>query len=121
MDLQRLVHKIHMGKELPSVIAGGTYVVNGTHDYSGVGYPGRITNCAVCHNENATKPGTTTKLENAANWYTMPTKAACGSCHDGQIALAHIEQNIYAGVETCATCHSPTSLLAVDAKRAHAR
>lgn len=121
VDLQRLVHKLHMGKELPSVIAGGSYVVNGAHDYSGVGYPGRIENCAVCHNENATKADGKTKLENAANWYTMPTKAACGTCHDSKIALAHIDQNIYAGVETCLTCHSTTSSLGADAKTAHGK
>jgi len=121
VDLQRLVHKIHMGKDLPSVIAGGSYIVNGTHNYSAVGYPGRINNCTVCHSETATKPGTTTKLENATNWTTMPTTEACGTCHDSRIGLAHMAQNTLGGVQTCVTCHSAGSVLGADAKTAHSK
>lgn len=122
VDLQRLVHKIHMGKDLPSVIAGGTYVVNGTHDYTKAGYPGRVENCASCHDANAVKPGTSTKLENAANWYTVPNKAACATCHDAPASIAHMDVNISAaGYETCVTCHGPNASSGVDVRKVHAK
>lgn len=118
VDLQRLIHKIHMGKDLPSVKAGGTYVVNGAHDYSKAGYPGVIKDCAVCHNETATGPDGK-KLANAANWYTMPTKRACATCHDSVTATEHIDAQITAAGEQCVKCHAPNSIYGLDVKSVH--
>jgi OmcA/MtrC family decaheme c-type cytochrome len=119
VDLQVIVHKLHMGKLLPSVIAGGTYKISSA-DYSAVNYPGVISNCAACHTATATKANGTTLLENAANWYTVPTKAACAGCHDGAATLAHIDaQTTTSGVQTCITCHGPNSTIGVDVKTVH--
>ena len=109
-----------MGKALPSVVAGGSFVVN-NHDYSKSGYPGNIKDCAVCHKETATKADGKTLLENAANWRTTPTKRACGACHDSTIATTHIESQIYQGVEQCVFCHGPTTTFGLDVKSVHSK
>jgi len=115
VDLQRIVHKLHY-KGTDFWLHGETF---GTASMTG--YPGNVMKCQVCHNENATKPGTTTKLENAANWYTTPTSRACGTCHDDTAATAHIQQQIYLGVETCVVCHGAGSVDGLDAKSAHGK
>lgn len=116
VDFQRLVHKVHMGADLPSVQAGGGYVVNGAHDYSKSVFPGNLKNCAnACHKQTATKVGSTTLLENRANWETTPTSRACGTCHDSSSATVHINSQISAGVETCTVCHSSTATANVKA------
>jgi len=47
-DLPVMIHKIHRGADLPSVLAGGTYAV-GSHDFSDVKFPQDIRNCTKCH------------------------------------------------------------------------
>jgi len=120
VDLQRIVHKLHMGNQLPSAIAGTPFTINGAgHDYSNVTYPGVIKDCAVCHSATATKADGKTLLEDAANWYTTPTKRACVTCHDGVAAAAHIDSQVSNGVETCVTCHGTSSTIGVDVKTVH--
>ena len=118
VDLQQFVHKLHMGRDLPSVAAGGSYIIN-NENYSYGAFPGNIKDCAICHSATATKPGSTTVLENASAWYTTPTKRACGTCHDSAAALSHIDGQIFAGAEQCTTCHSATSAYGLDVKSVH--
>lgn len=107
VSLEYMVHKIHMGKNLPSVIAGGTYKVNVTHDYSKAAFPGIIKNCQSCHVE--------TGNINGANWRTAPTTSACITCHDGASSVAHAS---YGGfVNNCISCHGTGA--AKDAKVVH--
>ena len=77
VDFKVLIHKIHMGKNLPSVQNGGTYQIIGyggsVHDYSKGAFPQPVTNCDKCHGNGATE---------GVNWYEFPTMEACGSCHD---------------------------------------
>lgn len=113
VDLQTLVHKLHMGKYLPSVKAGGEYRINsetgGSHDYTKLGYPGLLKNCQMCHIEGAGAPA------NAANWRTIPTTNACITCHDSSNNIAHAS---YSGfVNNCISCHG--SGKAVDAQAIH--
>lgn len=78
VDFKVFVHKLHRGKELPSVKAGGTYTVAG-HDYTHVGYPQNITACRKCHDGEA---GAANQTSEGNNWREVPTREACGSCHD---------------------------------------
>jgi len=75
LDFKMMVHKIHEGEELPSVVAGTPYAI-GTHDYSDVVFPQDIRNCTKCHD------GADAATPQGDNWKNRPNMAACGSCHD---------------------------------------
>jgi OmcA/MtrC family decaheme c-type cytochrome len=104
VDMKVMIHKIHRGDLLPSVVAGTPYVIIGNaqsvHDFSTVAYPQDIRNCATCH--EATAP-------EAAIWYTRPTRAACGSCHDNVnwVTGANHAAGPQLDDATCASCHAP--------------
>jgi OmcA/MtrC family decaheme c-type cytochrome len=86
LDFKVMIHKIHMGSSLPSVVAGGKYQIVGyqqsVNDFSDVqfpttfasGVPG-VTDCQICHDQS-------TGATQAKAYMTEPTRAACGSCHD---------------------------------------
>jgi len=123
--LERVVHKIHMGKDLVN-----GFVINGTHDYSALQFPGgvpsssstpNVSDCRVCHDE------ANVAMTDAARWKFA--NRACGSCHDGIATQAHIAANtfdptppgtpngLYSGdeIEGCTMCHAPGGLAPVDA------
>jgi OmcA/MtrC family decaheme c-type cytochrome len=108
-DFKVMIHKIHAGSALPSVIAGGKYTI-GSSDWSTVVFPSDVRRCASCHES-------TTGAAQANAWYTNPSRAACGSCHDdvnfatGQnhLNLPQVDDN------QCATCHIPKGELEFDA------
>jgi OmcA/MtrC family decaheme c-type cytochrome len=118
-DFKVLVHKLHMGSQLPSVIAGKPYQFpssRGTTDFSNVVYPADPRRCETCHSQ-------TSGATQAKAYLTNPTAAACGSCHD--------DVNLATGVNhaggpqpddsMCAQCHIPQGELEFDAsiKGAH--
>ena len=89
VDLRNMIHKIHAGKQLPSIVGGapGTaYALYSSfaRDYAvfaqkeadgrttGVGFPRWIEECTVCHTG-----GTTPEY-----YKTKPSTAACATCHD---------------------------------------
>src|SRR5581483_9711471 len=98
-DFKVMVHKIHMGSQLPSVQAGGTYALGST-DWSSVTLPSDPRRCQFCHES-------TTGATQAANWETNPTRAACGSCHDDvNFASGKNHVNLPQANDTqCAQCH----------------
>ncbi|MBI5094567.1 MAG: OmcA/MtrC family decaheme c-type cytochrome [Candidatus Hydrogenedentes bacterium] len=71
LDFPVMIHKIHMGKDLPSVVAGDPYVVQG-RDYSTVAFPQDVRNCTTCHQS----------APQANVYVTTPTLAGCAACHD---------------------------------------
>ena len=78
LDLKVMAHKIHMGANLPSVLAGGKYQIVGymaqVDDFSTIVFPQAVQNCVTCHTGKG-QPDV---------WDTdAPTKLVCGSCHDG--------------------------------------
>jgi OmcA/MtrC family decaheme c-type cytochrome len=114
VDMKVMAHKIHMGKHLPSVIAGTPYQIIGNaqslHDFSTVGWPqmtqgNTITNCALCHEgTNAANKGAQSTV-----WYTNPSRDACGSCHDdvNWVTGANHPAGPQADDKACADCHQP--------------
>ncbi len=108
VDFKVMVHKIHSGKDLPSVLAGGKYEIIGfqgaVHDYSTVGYPQDRRTCETCH----------AGPQNSF-WSEHPTRAACGSCHDmtSFVEPPPAGMTLHAGGaqaddSDCTVCHKPT-------------
>jgi OmcA/MtrC family decaheme c-type cytochrome len=78
VDFKVMVHKIHKGASLPSVLAGTPYLVNGT-DFSNAAFPQDVRNCTKCHDGT---PGAANATTQGDNWKSQPNAEACGSCHD---------------------------------------
>ena len=111
MDMKVLIHKIHMGSSLPSVIAGTPYRIwhrGAWSDFSTVVFPQDVRNCTTCHGADAPQ---------ADNYKTNPSAVACTSCHD--------DVNLATGVnhvggpqiddKQCAGCHPSVQYTEFDA------
>jgi OmcA/MtrC family decaheme c-type cytochrome len=108
LDFRVMIHKLHAGEELPSVVAGGDYTIYGfndtPHDYSDVVFPRNIRSCTVCHDPaDAATP-------EAVNITANPSIEACGACHDDVDFAAGIAGGHEGGAVTdnseCTTCHA---------------
>ncbi len=112
VDMVAMTHKIHMGVDLPSVQAGGKYIIIGhnqsVHDYSEVAFPADVRRCTTCHDQS-----TGAKQAMAFN---NASRAACGACHDNvnfqtgenHIGLPQFSDNF------CTQCHIPKGELDFD-------
>jgi len=104
VDYRVMVHKIHMGSDLP----GEPYVLWGFRDsrkdFSDVAHPQDVRNCTNCHEPD--NPGT----PQASQILTHPSIAACGSCHadvNFETGENHIRgENLPVANDTCTACHS---------------
>ncbi|MCA2964427.1 MAG: OmcA/MtrC family decaheme c-type cytochrome [Acidobacteriaceae bacterium] len=105
VDMTVMTHKIHMGRELPSVQAGGKYslIGNGQRetDYSHVGFPANNRNCAACHVQEGPNAGA------QARAMYQPSQAGCGSCHDDIDFAAGKGHPVQLDDTRCAQCHRP--------------
>jgi OmcA/MtrC family decaheme c-type cytochrome len=106
--MDEMIHKIHYGASLPSVIAGGDYTIYGfrdsVHDYSGIRYPRDHRGCTECHAGTATDAGLATPTTHGDHWNEYPTQRACGACHDDLNFSEH-----YGGQPDdldCRSCHA---------------
>lgn len=112
LDFRVIIHKMHRGKLLPSVVAGKPYELftedHEADDFSTVVFPQEIQNCPKCH---AGAQGD--------RWKTRPSRTACGSCHD----LTSFVEPLPAGMKLhsggaqaddtkCNVCHEPAGGLA---------
>jgi OmcA/MtrC family decaheme c-type cytochrome len=102
IDMKVMVHKIHMGRNLPSVVAKGKYFI-GNADYSEIGNPSPVMACTVCHEAEKVSGAT-----QADNWLTKSSRETCGSCHDSVNFTTGA--NHAAGPQVsdgqCGTCHT---------------
>jgi len=107
VDFKVMIHKIHRGAALPSVLVGTPYKI-GSADFSDVVYTQDVRNCTRCHDGVLGAQGD--------NWKTQPSMEACGSCHDdvyfsAQPDLARPYQTVAhsGGImtdnSTCLLCH----------------
>jgi OmcA/MtrC family decaheme c-type cytochrome len=109
VDFRVMVHKIHMGEQLPSVEQGTPYQIIGfqqaVNDFSEVAFPQPVNNCEACHGGAA----------HGDLAYQRPSRAVCGSCHD----TTAFSQPVPAGDvlhdggpqpndSQCAVCHPPS-------------
>ncbi len=101
LDFRIMIHKIHSGPNLPS---GKPYMI-GSNSYGEVTFPQDTRNCANCH-EGRTASNKPTQ---SYTWYTNPSRAACGSCHDNinwATGVGHTGPP-QANDSACASCHVP--------------
>ena len=141
----RMIHKTHMGEELVKTgynlnahcndPAGAGYnaanpVANRAQCFNTVLFPQDLRNCTKCHDGTA---GAANQTPDGDNWKNVPSRIACGACHDGidfatgsGITLADAAADIAAGNPAgttqsghgggarsdseCSGCHSPTSM-----------
>ncbi|MFI5197465.1 MAG: OmcA/MtrC family decaheme c-type cytochrome [Thermoanaerobaculia bacterium] len=97
-DGEIFFHALHQGKD--STIGSITY-------------PQDIRNCATCHDAKSAGGG---------SWYTYPSIAACGSCHNDLNFVTGANHAAGPAADgTCATCHQPQGNVEWDAgiKNAH--
>jgi len=99
----RRVHGIHMGADLK--LPFNTDPVTGDfRDYLHVEFPADVGNCTKCHLDN--------------RWKTMPSRSACGTCHDniwfgltgpGEIPEGMVAHQGFPQMtdDFCADCHRP--------------
>lgn len=108
VDFKVMIHKIHRGANLPSVVAGGSYSIygyqNALHDYSALQLPQDIRNCQICHAGSATGTASQTLTSQGDNWAYYATRASCGSCHDDLDFSQHFGGQ--SNDENCMSCHS---------------
>ncbi len=113
VDFKVMIHKIHMGENLPSVQAGTPYEIIGFSpepvNFSTVVFPQDVRNCTTCHGQ--TDPEKPHYFTQAFNWYAYPSRAACASCHDD---ITFTPGGTHSGGaqaddSQCAHCHVPQS------------
>ena len=97
LDFRIMIHKIHSGPNLKT-----PYMI-GTNDFSDVTFPQDRRNCANCHEGKVAS----NKPTQSFVWYTFPSRAACGACHDDVNWTTG--DNHPGGAQTddskCASCH----------------
>jgi len=118
VDMKVMIHKIHRGSSLPSVVAGKPYQIIGNNqavqDFSTVVFPQDIRNCTTCHNA---PPNSKTQPAQMNNWFLNPTRDACGSCHD-DIDWVSGKNHVGGPAKSdkfCANCHYPQGDFEYDA------
>ncbi len=116
VDMPVMVHKIHMGQNLPSVVAGGKYQIIGFNqtvfDFSGVGFPSDVRECQVCHDSGSVSAD----IPNGPGAWLKPNRAACGACHEkANFATGENHANLpQVSDNQCSTCHIPKGELDFD-------
>ena len=98
VEMQVMIHRIHSGARLESVLSGTPYYIIGNRqsvfDYTKVGWPQDIRNCTTCHKD----------APNADEYKTKPTIAACTSCHEKWDPVKGVNHDVSTEAE-CVTCH----------------
>ncbi|MBI3073633.1 MAG: hypothetical protein HYY84_16090 [Deltaproteobacteria bacterium] len=128
INFRRMLHRIHAGKELANAT---TYAIvgyssaawpnnYGSSTFDEIGFPSwpdGVKDCAKCHGTSIAWTQPTDRTHPTAQPATTPFRGyqvACGSCHDGAAAQAHISLQTYYGTESCSVCHAPGRDLGVD-------
>jgi OmcA/MtrC family decaheme c-type cytochrome len=100
IEFRQMLHKIHMGEELPDA-ATYPFATDGAFP----AMPGGPEQCVKCHGNNSWNAPAPREHAGAS----VPVRiwgTSCGSCHSSDAAQAHIAvQTSMAGYESCEVCH----------------
>ena len=123
LEMSVMLHKIHAGRELQSVAGlngqyydnpntpadetadnGPPYQLGALSTWNTAAFPAVLANCQACHTGSAA---------NVDNWKAVPSRAACGSCHDTIVWATGVN---HAGGpvttdDACAFCHPGTGVV----------
>ncbi|MBI5876583.1 MAG: OmcA/MtrC family decaheme c-type cytochrome [Chloroflexi bacterium] len=108
-DAKVMFHQLHNASSIQSVAKGKKPYNWGSNDFSGATWSQDQRNCTTCHTKDAAQ---------ADNWKNVPSRAACGSCHNGidwATGKAKYEglKDHAAGAQKddsgCKTCHAADS------------
>jgi OmcA/MtrC family decaheme c-type cytochrome len=113
IDLKTMIHGIHAGQTDKGGFRTKGITIYGfggsVNDFSGVVFPGKLSNCTNCHTETSYQLrgiwdaatankilGTTVSsgaltADATDNLRITPTAAVCSSCHDGALTKTHIQ------------------------------
>jgi OmcA/MtrC family decaheme c-type cytochrome len=115
-NFPNMVHKIHMGAEL--LKQGYNFNAAAEGKFNEFKFPQDQRNCTKCHDGSATAVN---KTANGDNWKSVPSRLACGSCHDG-INFATGQGTSLAGTAfshlpggqaddfACSSCHTAATI-----------
>jgi OmcA/MtrC family decaheme c-type cytochrome len=97
-EFKVMIHRIHSGARLPSVVAGTPYFIAGRSvaNFSDIVWPQDTRNCTTCHSGG----------NQSNNFKTAPNTAACTACHDNVSPVTG--ENHPGGKqsdEKCVACH----------------
>lgn len=119
-----MAHKIHAGRFLKTALGGENYTIwgfnNTAYDFSEVGFPQDLRNCATCHS------GANPATPQGDNWKTRISKEACLTCHASAVGSEWEAKHapialglVGAGAAAldlpnaqCVACHKPGSAIA---------
>jgi hypothetical protein len=100
IELRQMLHKIHMGEDLPDA-ATYPFATEGTFP----AMPGGVQQCVRCHGNDSWK-APAAREHSSASTSVLTWTVSCGSCHSANAAQAHIAANTSGtGAEACAICH----------------
>lgn len=74
-----LIHKVHMGEDL--IKQGYNFNNDDAGKFNDVKFPQDQRNCTKCHDGAASDVNK--KTTEGDNWKNLPSRLACGACHDG--------------------------------------
>lgn len=119
-NFPNLIHKMHMGSEL--IKQGYYFNADDAGRFNDVKFPQDQRNCTKCHDGSVTAVN---KTANGDNWKSVPSRLACGACHDGIDFAGNTGTSLVtrvvgawnhgaAGAQTddsqCSTCHNATTI-----------
>ncbi len=118
LEMSVMLHKIHAGRELQSVAGpdgqfydnpntalderldnGKLYQLGAVSTWNTAAFPAVLANCQACH---------TGSVANVDNWKSVPSRAACGSCHDLVNFATGVNHGAYTTDDVCNGCHPAT-------------
>ncbi|HEY5896963.1 MAG TPA: OmcA/MtrC family decaheme c-type cytochrome, partial [Burkholderiales bacterium] len=131
LDLRIMAHKIHAGEHAKEWF-GTEYTIWGyrdtAHNYAEVRYPQPLQNCTKCHSASKTGADGKQLAAQGDNWKNVPSRAACGACHQGidfatgkGLRIEDAENGLttsqfghvggsQADDSKCALCHGPAAI-----------
>jgi OmcA/MtrC family decaheme c-type cytochrome len=128
INYRSLMHKVHMGRELPDVKTFGIVTLSGSKPYPNnfslvtfennlySAEPNETKACSSCHGANNTawKVPADRSHPTQQGAPMQAWRASCTSCHNTPGARAHVEANSPGGNESCSVCHGPSREFSVD-------